>query len=495
SPPQDNRVSQTSSMYSNQTSYEMSFQHQRLPQQGHPYLHYHHHHHYQHQPRLINIPSQSLHKPLPSPPSTTHMADVPSGNADVDVDGLQLHSMHLHGSQHSSKDAGWQHPAAGASNSVPSLEATEPQAAKAVAVASASRINPGLELGPMAVPAISGAASTASEGMLQNPVGKIQQPEPNAQSSEVSEGTYPLSPELDESVLTTYQYALRYAMLLDTDNLQLAARSRSVGSVGDAVVRTSTRSSASEAEGASFKVNSVSKATGAANLSNRTPTLVVHPGGRAGELLASKSNEDVGTISGVAPGAAKSKSWRTSLLVIGDSAARRLKAEISSAGKLKDLAKSKLGVSTSGNGSGSGGPAQTEPPSFRNPAAPKDGRITQSIVKALMQQLKKSAGAVALHQFTKDCYMDMYEELRSKASGSTMYEYSTVHDLIDSFSEIAHAVCERYNVTIKSDVSRTVDNQVSLFIKLLRTVLQSEAHTSRDAGIALLKLDDYIDTS
>ncbi|KAJ2881545.1 hypothetical protein FB639_002593 [Coemansia asiatica] len=112
-----------------------------------------------------------------------------------------------------------------------------------------------------------------------------------------------------------------------------------------------------------------------------------------------------------------------------------------------------------------------------------------------MQQLKKSAGAVSLHQFTKDCYMKMYEELRIKASGSTMYEYSTVHDLIDSFSEVALSVCERYNVTIKSDVSRTVENQVSLFIKLLRIVLQSEAHTSRDAGIALLRLDDYFDTS
>ncbi|KAJ2234141.1 hypothetical protein IWW45_003637 [Coemansia sp. RSA 485] len=490
SPPPNNIVSRTSSTNSDVAFYEVSFQHQRLPQHGYPY---------QQQPRLVNINPQNIHKPLPSPPSTTHMTDAP--NNDV-VNSLQLQSMRLHDSQESGKDAGWSHSAAGAGNIVSNSNMTDSQATHVMAMFPGA--NPGSEFGgPMAVPVVSGTASTASEGMLISHSGALQQPSLDGQSSDIADGSHGLPPGLDESVLTTYQYALRYAMLLDTDNLQLAARSRSVGAVGDVINRTSTRSSDSSNNGgsASFKVNSVSKATGAANLSNRTPTLVVHPGGRAGEFLAANSTDDIGANGGHAGGiGAKSRGWRSSLFEIGDSAARRLKAEINNAGKLKNLAKSKLGggsgsIGGNNNGSSSSYLASAEPPSFRNPAASKDGRITPLIVKALMQQLKKSAGAVSLHQFTKDCYMDMFEELRSKGSGGSMYEYNTVHDLIDSFTEIAHSVCQRYNVIIKSDVSRTVDNQVSLFIKLFRTVLQSEAHTSREAGIALLKLDDYFDAA
>ncbi|KAJ2387865.1 hypothetical protein GGI05_003961, partial [Coemansia sp. RSA 2603] len=335
------------------------------------------------------------------------------------------------------------------------------------------------EYGPMSIPA--DLKTTDSLGLLNSTAY-------NSTFNNVSSQGLVLND--NDSVFTTYQYALRYAMLVDADNAQLAARSRSIGGNDDLVNRTPSRSSGSERDdrgGVAFSVKTVSKATGAPNLNNRTPTLVVRPGGRLAELTSPSGTDGVESSDSLSKSRLKGRGWRNSIFELSDNAARRLKAEISNAGKLKDFARGKLG-----GGSGSSFPSQ--PPSFRNPAAPRDSKLGSAINKALIQQLKTAAGASSVHPFTSECYMSMYEELRNGNCSESTTKYSSVDDLIDLFTEISQQVCSRMGVFVKSDVSRTVDNQVSLFVKLLRSVLQAKAHTSRDAGLALLKLDDYSDS-
>ncbi|KAJ2548859.1 hypothetical protein GGH95_006355, partial [Coemansia sp. RSA 1836] len=52
-------------------------------------------------------------------------------------------------------------------------------------------------------------------------------------------------------------------------------------------------------------------------------------------------------------------------------------------------------------------------------------------------------------------------------------------------------VCRRHGITTNEAILRTVDSQMDGFVKLFRSTLQTKAQASREAGLALLKLDDY----
>ncbi|KAJ2892117.1 hypothetical protein IWW38_003343, partial [Coemansia aciculifera] len=196
------------------------------------------------------------------------------------------------------------------------------------------------------------------------------------QSSVAHQQAAPTSQQPSDIEQITYQYALRYAMLLDADNVLLAARTRSLGGF-DALLN------APEGQHG-FAVNTVGRASGAPNLNNRTPTLVVSNRADAAAAGATERGSN----------SSKSKGWKSSLLELSDSAARRLKAEIGGTGKLKQLAK---GKSSSG---------------FAQKLPAKDGGMTSNILKALMQQLKTSAGSSSLHPITRDCYLEMHGYLR-----------------------------------------------------------------------------------
>ncbi|KAJ2714743.1 hypothetical protein H4R23_005721, partial [Coemansia sp. Cherry 401B] len=246
-----------------------------------------------------------------------------------------------------------------------------------------------------------------------------------------------------------YQYALRYAILLDADNAQLAARSQSMS---QRRIQNAPTLSRTGSENGGFAVKTIGKASGTSNINNRTPTLV------------SKKDDERPTSR------LRSKSWKSSLLELGGSAARKVKAEIGGS-KLKGLSK----------GGKSGKPA-------------KAGGLTPAIVKALVQQLKSAASAPSLHPLTQACYLEMYNYLRVRETGETIGEHGTIDDILEMFAELSRTICGQNGITNPDDVTRTVEGQMSRFVKLLRAMLQSKAQTSREAGLALLKLDDYPDT-
>ncbi|KAJ1731784.1 hypothetical protein LPJ61_002364 [Coemansia biformis] len=272
---------------------------------------------------------------------------------------------------------------------------------------------------------------------------------------------------------TTYQYALRYAMILDVDNALLAARSQSIINKCPEKSTPLTRMGS----GSGFSVKAAGKASGTSNLNNRTPTLLFPGSG------GSSSNGGGGGGGGrrLTVGATgqpvsrqRSRSWKSSLLGLGDSAARKIKAEIGSSGK-------RWGLTRGGDADAPAGSAKT-------------GRLTPGIVKALTQQLKTASGAPSLHPLTQACYMELHNHLRVKESADALGEYGSVDDLLELFADLSHTVCSQHGIINNADIDRTVDSQTSRFIKLLRAVLQSKAYTSREAGLALLKLDDYPDT-
>ncbi|PIA13778.1 hypothetical protein COEREDRAFT_11058 [Coemansia reversa NRRL 1564] len=269
----------------------------------------------------------------------------------------------------------------------------------------------------------------------------------------------------NESEQVTYQYALRYAILLDADSAQLAARSRGVGKQG--VQKVSSVRLAGTDDG-KFTVKTIGKASGTPNHNNRTPTLVMRDRNTlTSEAASSRPRSRL-----------RSKSWKNSILEFGDSAARKIKAEIGSNSKLKTLAKGKA----TGNGS-----------DFLTPARP--GALTLTIIKAIVQQLKTATAAPSLHPLTKACYIEVYNYLRVKEHGETLGEHGSIDDILSLFSDLSRSICSQHGITNAGDVDRTVDSQMSRFVKLLRAVLQSKAHTSREAGLALIKLDDYPDAS
>ncbi|KAJ1890976.1 hypothetical protein LPJ66_007183 [Kickxella alabastrina] len=303
-------------------------------------------------------------------------------------------------------------------------------------------------------------------------------------------------PIVDEQ--TAYQYAMRYAILLDAEKMQTEARAPRGARESNELREQCFSCSGSESSvGGVFVVKSVSRATGAPNLNNRTPTLIVHPRGRLGELLDRSNSFELDPTDsnhrsrykgkGKEKEKSKGKGWRSSLLVLGDSAARRLKAEISGTGKLKELTKGRL--------SSGGSDSPFQPYSERNSVSVNDGRLTPAIIKALVHQLKSAASSPSIHPFTGGCYLKMYEELRVKENLETIGEHGTLDNLVSMFSDKAKEVCRQHGITSSDDVLRTVNSQMSLFVKLLRSVLQSKAHSSREAGLALLKLDDYPDTT
>ncbi|KAJ1731892.1 hypothetical protein LPJ72_003709 [Coemansia sp. Benny D160-2] len=262
----------------------------------------------------------------------------------------------------------------------------------------------------------------------------------------------------------TYQYALRYAMLLDADSAQLAARTRTTtnkqGGVSSAAnlanfLNTGTSNG--------FAVKSVGVASGTGIANNRTPTLVAPRRGSVSETGDSAALD----------ARAKGKRWKTGLLGLGDSAARKIKAEVGSASKLKSLAK---GITGSSKG--------------LSPKQSREGDLSPAIIKALVQHLKSATGVASLHPLTRECYIAMNEYLRVKEHSEALSETGTINDLLDAFAEQSQTVCVRHGITSEPDSTNTIDSQLSRFIKLLRSVLQAKAHTSREAGLALLKLDD-----
>ncbi|KAJ2812501.1 hypothetical protein H4S07_001358, partial [Coemansia furcata] len=262
-----------------------------------------------------------------------------------------------------------------------------------------------------------------------------------------------------DSEQITYQYALRYAMLLDADSALLAARTRSLGGFDALMDASDGRSGSPGANG--FAVKTVGRASGAPNLNNRTPTLI--------------TSNRIRAISSASPtehSSSKSRGWKASLLEFSDSAARRLKAEMGSAGKLKQLAK--------GKSSG-----------FAPKSPTKAGGMTPNIIKALQQQLKTSAGSSSVHPITKDCYLEMHGYLRVKEHSETLAEHGTIGDIMELFTDITRTVCHRHGITTDEAILRTVDSQVDGFVKLFRSTLQTRAQASREAGLVLLKLDDY----
>ncbi|KAJ2623413.1 hypothetical protein GGI26_002451 [Coemansia sp. RSA 1358] len=273
--------------------------------------------------------------------------------------------------------------------------------------------------------------------------------------------------EPNEEEKITYQYALRYAMILDAENAQLAARAHGIGMPGVSEGgRTIGRANSGNNSG--FSVKSVGKASGTSNLNNRTPTLVAP---NKASVVADTSNtaEQQSRLKG--------KKWKTSLLELGDSTARKIKAEMSNSSKLKSLAK---GITGGG-----------KEPSVNHT---RDGGLTHSIVKAVAQQLKSAASVSSLHPLTRECYLEIHEYLRAKEHSEALGAHGTINDLLDVFSEQAQAVCARHGITSEPDATNTVDSQLSRFVKLLRSVLQAKAHTSREAGLALIKLDDVPET-
>ncbi|KAJ2157313.1 hypothetical protein GGF46_004590 [Coemansia sp. RSA 552] len=288
---------------------------------------------------------------------------------------------------------------------------------------------------------------------------------PYAADEKTRSGMLELPPSDGEEI--TYQYALRYAILLDADSAQLAARSRSVTASPSAGKKPELSRAGSELNNG-FSMMTMGKASGAPNLSNRTPTLI-YPNGGQGAVAESSTR-------------ARSRSWKNSLLEFGDSAARKIKAEItssSSGSKLKAF----------GRGGGS------DVPGSRPSRSARPGGLTPAIVKALTQQLKTAANAPSLHPFTRETYMDLYTYLRVKEHGETVGEHGTIDVLLSLFADRSRAVCNQHGISNPADIDRTVESQKTLFIKLLRSVLQSKARTSREAGQALIKLDDYLDDS
>ncbi|KAJ2402695.1 hypothetical protein GGI23_000525 [Coemansia sp. RSA 2559] len=272
----------------------------------------------------------------------------------------------------------------------------------------------------------------------------------------------------DDDKKITYQYALRYAMLLDADSAQLAARTRSTSKPGAAKSAANLESFLNPGSSNKFAVKSVGVASGTANKNNRTPTLVA-PGRRS---AASETDDGAAQNARV-----KGKKWTSNLLELGDNAARKIKAEVGSASKLKSLAK---GITSSSKSS--------------SPKATPTGDLTQAIVKALVQQLKAALSVSSLHPLTRECYVAMNDYLRVKEHSETLGETGTINDLLDAFSDQAHCVCVRHGIVSEPDATNTVESQLSRFVKLLRAVLQAKAHTSREAGLALIKLDDVPET-
>ncbi|KAJ1951595.1 hypothetical protein EC988_004006, partial [Linderina pennispora] len=262
---------------------------------------------------------------------------------------------------------------------------------------------------------------------------------------------------IDERI--TYQYALRYAILLDAENEQLRVRSASVSSGTARAVHASGAHTVSG--GTQFAVRTVGVASGTPNLNNRTPTLVRPQNGEPGDL---GPHIQAGR---------KYKNWRSSLFDFGDNASRMLK-EANGGGRLKALGK--LTGLVGGSHANEG---------------PNAGRLTSGIVRAVARQAKTSASESSVHPFTAGCYADLHVHLKSRAHSEALGERGTVEDLVIVFSDIARRRCHAQGIVNDADVARTVRSQVDKFVKLLRTVLQKKAQASREAGLALLKLDDF----
>lgn len=308
--------------------------------------------------------------------------------------------------------------------------------------------------------------------------------------SSIQQPPKPIQPSDNKRI--TYQYALRYAMLLDAENEQLA-RSRSTDSNRPAnASKGSNNSQQDEIMNRDFTVKSIGTASGTPNRSNRTPTLI-YPNNKTGSGGGGGGNPPALSPSqgGFKLAAFRSKGWRNSLAELGDNAARKLKTEGSGiSGRFKQLA---LGSNHNRISSASATAADGGHSKRNSIGATKDGAISLEIIKALAQQLKTSSGSASIHPITKDCYVQLYNYLRIKENSETLAEHGTMGDLIDIFGQLSNSVCAQHGISSTGAVTRTINSQLERFVKLLRTMLQEKSRTSREAGLALLKLDDYYD--
>ncbi|KAJ1964097.1 hypothetical protein GGI12_001643 [Dipsacomyces acuminosporus] len=312
----------------------------------------------------------------------------------------------------------------------------------------------------------SGAGASSSTSIVGSGVSSasVYQPHANYANTDAA-AAHDTTPQQNERERITYQYALRYAMLLDAENAQLEARSRLSGSLDEIHLSSTPGYPPHDSH---FSIRTVGQASGTPNTNNRTPTLIASP-------RDSKSPTEQGFHG---RSHLRNRGWRSSILELSDSAARLIrKSENSGAGRLKHIAKNRL----------SGGDSTSPKDS------PGGGGLTHGVVKAVTKQLKSATDASSIHPFTRACYSKMHSYLKVKHHDESLSEHGAIEDLLVIFADLSRQECSNQGINSSTDVSFTVNSQMDKFVKLLRSVLQKKAHTSREAGVALLRLDDYPD--
>ena len=297
---------------------------------------------------------------------------------------------------------------------------------------------------------------------------------------------------IDERV--TYQYALRFALLLQEEDRNAPPRMRltayfnghpSVYSPNESFTPKSAdfQSTFSAADGNNDRAvrgrqNYLPATTrnGMAEAAYALPTPTLSADWEANGGLFAPSSEFSEQF--------HLKNWRNSLAEMGESATKILKNGENKKINLAMIWRQRS-ASTSPSFPSNFGSTLLE--------SQDDGvaRLTPELLKSIIKCLGRETNKESVHPFTKSCYSQLTNALKVKAFSRYLGGEGNIDDILKMFAQFALIKCKCEQIIGKEDISRLILSQVDKLVDVLRIMLSAKGQSNKPAWRALIRLDHY----
>ncbi|KAJ1921546.1 hypothetical protein H4219_000583 [Mycoemilia scoparia] len=289
---------------------------------------------------------------------------------------------------------------------------------------------------------------------------------------------------VDERV--TYQYALRFALLLEEESRNAPPRMRlasyfnghpSVQASND--VNDSNRPSTSSGDGSRYN----------RNIPSRIGIYGRHAYTKDGRVLSNYRQADHSNLNQEIPILPHTsfgeqfhpKNWRSSLADLGENAARLFgSADGAKLGIVSNIRQRKN---------------QNSPirPKTADPGRGHDdgeAKLTPDLMKSIIKCLGREVLNDSVHPFTKSCYNQLLDALKVKAFSKNLIDTGAIDDVLKLFAQFALIKCKFEQIIEKEDISRIIVSQVEKLVVVLCKMLNSKS-SSRLARRACVRLSHY----
>ncbi|KAJ1674149.1 hypothetical protein EV182_003862, partial [Spiromyces aspiralis] len=120
--------------------------------------------------------------------------------------------------------------------------------------------------------------------------------------------------------------------------------------------------------------------------------------------------------------------------------------------------------------------------------------ITQDIIKVVTKCLSCQVKNDSVHPFTKSCYQALADSLKNKSFARYLCQTGSIDDILKAFAQFVLEQCKHENIDGKEEVSRIVLNQVARLVGALKVAIEVKSSSNGPVvQSALRRLDCYLE--